>query len=124
MKFTPTSFAALSSDFAISTKSSVVLHAALPTSAIGVTLIRLFTIGIPYSFSISFPVDTRFFASVVILLYTFSQTFSTELSMQSNKLIPIVMVRTSSFSCVIILLVSFTSNIFIIGIYLFLVCEL
>lgn len=55
MKFTPTSFATLSSVFASVTKSSGVLHAAPPISAIGVTEIRLFTIGIPYSLEISSP---------------------------------------------------------------------
>ena len=39
--------------------------------------------------------------------------------MQSSRLIPRVMVRTSRFSCSIILLVSFTSNILIIA-YVFL----
>ncbi len=68
MKFTPTSCAALSRVFAMVTKSSV-LQAAPPTRAIGVTEIRLFTIGNTELFSeISSPVDTRFFASVVILL--------------------------------------------------------
>ena len=53
IKFTPTSLATLSSVFAIVTKSSGFLHALAPTSAIGVTEILLFTIGIPNSFSIS-----------------------------------------------------------------------
>ena len=66
IKFTPTSFAALSSVFAISTKSSGVLHAAPPISEIGVTEIRLFTIGIPYSCSIWLPIVTRFSATRVI----------------------------------------------------------
>ena len=38
---------------------------------IGVTEIRLLTIGIPYFFSISSPVLTKSFATVVILLYIF-----------------------------------------------------
>ena len=67
MKFTPTSFATLSSVFASVTKSSGVLHAAPPISAIGVTEIRLFTIGIPYSLEISSPVCTRFLARPVIV---------------------------------------------------------
>ena len=46
MKLTPTSLAALSRVFAMVTKSSELLQAAPPTSAIGVTEIRLFTIGI------------------------------------------------------------------------------
>ena len=56
IKFTPHASAALSSIFAISTKSSVVLHTEPPTKAIGVTEIRLFTIGIPYFLEISSPV--------------------------------------------------------------------
>ena len=66
IKFTPTSFAALSNVFAIVTKSSGLLHAAPPISATGVIEIRLFTIGIPNSCSISSPVFTRSFATVVI----------------------------------------------------------
>ena len=58
----PTSFATLSSVFAIVTKSEGVLHALAPISAMGVTEILLFTIGIPNSFEISSPVLTRFFA--------------------------------------------------------------
>ena len=56
IKLTPTVSAARSSVFAISTKSSLVLHTLPPTSAIGVTEIRLFTIGIPYFLEISSPV--------------------------------------------------------------------
>ena len=67
IKFTPTSFAALSSVFASVTKSSEDLHALPPTKAIGVMEIRLFTMGMPYSLSISLPVETRSFARVVIL---------------------------------------------------------
>ena len=68
IKLTPTSFAALSSVRASVTKSSSVLHAALPTSAAGVTDILLFTIGIPYSLSICSPVETRRSAVDVIFL--------------------------------------------------------
>ena len=67
-KLTPTFFAAASNTFASSTKSSGVLHTFPPTKEIGVIEIRLLTIGIPNSFSISFPVFTRSFATVVILL--------------------------------------------------------
>ncbi|KAF5061459.1 hypothetical protein DSECCO2_314880 [anaerobic digester metagenome] len=67
MKLTPMSRAALSSVFATSTKSSGDLQARPPTSAMGVTDILLLTIGIPYSSSISLPVETRSFASRVIL---------------------------------------------------------
>ena len=70
-KFTPTSFLARSRVFAIVTKSSAVLHAAPPTSAIGVTEIRLLTIGMPNSFSIAAPVATKSLATVVIFLYIF-----------------------------------------------------
>ena len=111
IKFIPTFLAASSRVFAIVTKSSGVLHAAAPIKAIGVTEILLFTIGIPNSFSISLPVDTRFSARVVILLYIFSLSLSRSLSMQSNKLIPRVIVLTSRFSFSIISLVSNTSRI-------------
>ena len=67
IKFTPTSFAAASRVFAISTKSSGLFAAAAPTSAIGVTDMRLFTTGIPNSFSIAAPVGTSSFAVRVIL---------------------------------------------------------
>ena len=66
IKLTPTSFAALSKVLAIFTKSFVVSQTPPPTKAIGVTEILLFTIGIPYSFSISCPTETRFFALSVI----------------------------------------------------------
>ena len=68
IKFTPTLWAASSRVFAISTKSSLVLHALPPTRAIGVTLTRLFTMGMPYFFSMYWPVSTSFSAVVVILL--------------------------------------------------------
>ncbi|CQB89938.1 Uncharacterised protein [Chlamydia trachomatis] len=47
IKSTPTFLAALSSACAICTKSSGLLHAEAPTRLIGVTVMRLFTIGIP-----------------------------------------------------------------------------
>ena len=68
IKLTPTSLAALSRVFAMVTKSSGVLQADWPTRATGVTEIRLFTMGMPKSLSISLPVATRSFASVVIFL--------------------------------------------------------
>ena len=63
MKFTPTSCAALSSVCAIDTKSSGVLHADPPISAMGVTEILLLTIGIPYSSDIYSPVATKSLAA-------------------------------------------------------------
>ena len=68
MKLTPVSFAAASRVFANFTKSFEVLHAPAPAMAAGVTDIRLFTMGIAYFFSISLPVFTRSFATVVIFL--------------------------------------------------------
>jgi len=53
IKFTPIVSAALSRAFAILTKSSLVLQTEPPTSAIGVTETRLFTIGMPYLLDIS-----------------------------------------------------------------------
>lgn len=44
-------------------KSSTLLHAAPPTRAMGVTEIRLLTMGIPNSLEISSPVFTRSFAA-------------------------------------------------------------
>lgn len=61
MKLTPTSFAAASSAFAIFIKSSV-LFALSEIKAIGVTEMRLLTIGMPNSDSRSFATFTRFFA--------------------------------------------------------------
>ncbi len=52
MKLTPVSCAHLSKTLAILTKSLVVLQALEPTKPIGVTEIRLLTIGIPYFISI------------------------------------------------------------------------
>ena len=112
-KLTPSSVATLSRVFAISTKSSGVLQALAPTSAIGVTEILLLTIGIPYSSAISLPTGTRFFASRVIFSYIFLFSVSRSESIQSSRLIPMVIVLTSSFSCSIILLVSWTSKMFI-----------
>ena len=109
IKFTPTSFAALSSVSAIVTKSSGFLQAEPPTSATGVMEIRLLTIGIPNSLSIFSPVDTRSFASVVIFLYIFSFSLSRSESIQSIRLIPNVIVLTSRFSSSIIWFVSTTS---------------
>jgi len=62
-KFTPTSCATLSRVFAMLAKSSMVWHAAPPISAMGVTEILLFTIGIPNSLEISSPVFTRSLAA-------------------------------------------------------------
>ena len=114
IKLTLSSAAHRSKVLAILTKSFVDLHALEPTKPIGVTEIRLLTIGIPYFFSISSPVLTKSFATVVILLYIFLHKTSISWSIQSNKLIPIVIVRTSKFSCSIILFVSATSNKLII----------
>ena len=66
MKLTPTSFAARSRVFAMATKSAGVLQEEPPTRAMGVTEIRLFTIGTPSSFEMLSPVETKSFASVVI----------------------------------------------------------
>ena len=68
IKFAPTASAARSKVSAIVAKSSGVLHADPPTNAIGVTEIRLFTIGIPNSRSIFSPTEARSFATVVIRL--------------------------------------------------------
>ena len=62
-KFTPTSCATLSRVFAMLAKSSMVWHAAPPISAMGVTEILLFTMGIPNSLEISSPVFTRSLAA-------------------------------------------------------------
>ena len=67
-KLTPTSFAAWSSVLAIFAKSSGQVQADAPIRPMGVTKIRLFTIGIPYSFAMSSPTLTRSFAFVVIFV--------------------------------------------------------
>ena len=66
IKFTPTAFAASSKISAIEAKSSGVLQALPPTRAMGVTAIRLFTMGMANSCSISSPVFAKFFATLVI----------------------------------------------------------
>ena len=114
IKFTPTVLAHSSRTTAISAKSSGVRHAAPPTSAIGVTEMRLLTIGIPYKPSISLPVSTSLSAFVHILFLMFSLSFSRSPLIQSRREMPIVIVRTSRFSCRIILLVSSTSSLVII----------
>ena len=68
IKLTFNSWAHWSRVFAILTKSFGDLHAFAPTNPIGVIEIRLFTIGIPYFLSISSPVFTRSFATLVIFL--------------------------------------------------------
>ena len=67
MKLTPSFLAALSSVFAIFTKSDGLLQHAPPTIATGVTEMRLLTTGTPISCPIASPVFTRSFASVVSL---------------------------------------------------------
>ena len=62
MKSTPVAFAARSSAFATFTGFLI----APVTSAAGVTEMRLFTMGTPYSRSISRPTRTRFSARRVI----------------------------------------------------------
>ena len=66
IRLTPTSSAARSRVFASVTKSSLLLQAAPPTNAIGVTEILLLTMGMPNSFSMASPVFTRSLAIVVI----------------------------------------------------------
>ena len=81
------------------TPEQVTLTSLAPAiKAIGVTEIRLFVIGTPYVSSISCATLTKFFALVVIFLYILSRAFSPSLSMQSNKEIPMVMVRISKLS--------------------------
>ena len=63
------------------------------------------------------PVFTRSFALLQIFVRIFSQSASTEGSMQSRRLMPIVMVRTSRFSFSIIALVSATSLILIMSVF-------
>ena len=66
IKLTPTALAAASSAFAYCTGSA---SGAAPSSiAIGVTLIRLLTIGMPYSAAIASTTGTRSLARVTILL--------------------------------------------------------
>ncbi len=78
---------------------------------IGVTDILLLIIGIPYSLSICSPVVTSFSAILVILSYILSRDFFPELSAQSSRDIPAVIVRISRFSSSIILIVSIISDV-------------
>ena len=65
--------------------------------------------------SISRPVFTKSLAQAVILSYILAHSRPRSESIQSKRLIPMVMVRTSRFSCSIIWFVSLTSNRFIIA---------
>ncbi len=115
MKLTSTVFAHSSSVRAIVTKSDGRFAEAPPISATGVTLIRLLTIGTPNSAAISSPVFTSLSARPSIFSLIFAQVFCTSLSIQSRRLMPIVMVRTSKFSFSIIWFVSVTSLMLIMA---------
>ncbi|MNZ79676.1 hypothetical protein D3C78_982860 [compost metagenome] len=108
IKLTPTSLAALSKISATGTYVSV--FTAPAAIAIGVTEIRLLTIGTPNCLSRSSPVLTSFSADLVILSYTFWLKVLISVCAQSMRLIPIVIVRTSRFISRIILFVSCTST--------------
>ena len=108
-KLTPTSAAARSSASAIGRGSSWQIRLT------GVTLIRLFTIGIPSSVSISSPVFTRSRAVRQIFSYTRSAHRFASRSEQSSRLIPSVIVRISKFSCWIMCIVWRISLVSIIG---------
>ena len=98
MKLTPISRPALSRVSAILTKSSGLLQAAPPTMAMGVTETLLLMTGTPYSTPSSLPTFTRLPASLTILSWIFLHRASRSGSMQSRRLIPIVIVLTSRFS--------------------------
>ena len=106
MKFTPTFFAALSRVLAYFTGSPPL---AATSMAMGVTLMRLLTMGIPYFFSMDSPTSTNLAALAVILSYIFWQETSISLSAQSKRDIPMVMVRISRFSSWIMVIVSMIS---------------
>ena len=109
-KFTPQVTAAFSKVNASFTASRSLQPAKI--MAAGVMEIRLLTMGIPNSFSISSPVLTKSLAQRVIFSYTRSHTTSMSLSQQSSSEIPMVMVRTSRFSSWIIIIVSKISLLF------------
>ena len=72
----------------------------------GVTEMRLFTIGTPISRSISRPTFTRFSACRAMRLYTRLARRRLSSQTQLNREMPMVIVRTSSFSWSIIRRVS------------------
>ena len=94
-KFTPTSRAALSMARAMGDRSSV--SAAPAISAMGVTEMRLFTMGMPYSRSSCWAVGTSFSAAVVMRSYTLRAMASTLESVHPRRFRPSVMVRMSRF---------------------------
>ena len=98
MKLTPISFPTASRVFAIFTKSWGDLHAAPPTRAMGVTETLLLITGTPYSTPSWSPTSTSLPASLTILSWIFPQRASRSGSMQSSRLMPMVIVLTSRFS--------------------------
>ena len=81
----------------------------------GVTEMRLFTMGMPNSASISSPVFTRSLAERVILSYIFRQAALGSASQQSSREMPIVTVRTSRCCWSIISMVCKISPLFIMS---------
>ena len=81
----------------------------------GVTEMRLLTMGMAYSRSMAFPVATRSFALPVMRRYMLLQRTSMLSLIQSRREMPNVMVLTSRFSFSIIWLVSITSLMFIMA---------
>ncbi len=67
------------------------------TSAMGVTEMRLFTMGMPNSRSSCWAVGTRLSAAEVMRSYTLRATALTSLSTQPRRFSPNVMVRMSRF---------------------------
>src|SRR5574344_422352 len=93
----------------------MVLQQDAPINDIGVTEILLLTMGTPNSAAISSAVLASFPAYLAILSWIFWHVLSTSESAQSSRLMPIVTVLTSRFSCWIIFWVSKASLILIIA---------
>ena len=94
-KFTPTSLPARSMACAMGDRSCSCTAALI--SAMGVTEIRLLTMGMPNSRSSCSATGTRFSAALVMRSYTLRDTASTLLSPQPRRESPSVMVRMSRF---------------------------
>ena len=92
-KSTPTSFPALSMATAMGVRSCALVAAQI--SAMGVTEMRLFTMGMPYSRSSCSAVGTRCSAAVVMRSYTLRAMTSMSASVQPRRFSPSVIVRMS-----------------------------
>ena len=90
-------------------------HGAAPSSiAMGVTLMRLLTSGMPYSALMPSTTEDQIARQTGDLVVDFLARLVRVRSMQSSRLMPIVTVRTSRFSAVSISMVSIMSRLLMI----------